>query len=69
MRPDIDHPPPKRQSSASYRRYACQMHTRLAWDQLGAFQNACYRNGASMSDVVRGLMQAYVDSEAERDKA
>jgi len=38
------------------------MTVRLNWALFGAFANACYRNGRSMSDVIRDLMQRYIDS-------
>jgi hypothetical protein len=62
MRADLDQPRPKR-PGPSGRPYDAQINLRLRWQELGAFANTCYRNGKHVSEVLRELMQRYVDGQ------
>jgi hypothetical protein len=66
---DLDFPAPKHPTAAPYLRHDPQVHVRLPWHLVARFQNECYRQGESMSEVVRGMIQAYVESVAESERA
>ena len=66
---DLDYPRPKHPGSASYRRYETQLHLNVHWPMLAAFQSACYRNGLSMSEVLRGAMERYVAEHSDRGES
>jgi hypothetical protein len=67
VRAELDHFQPKR----PYRLPTTpdeSLRIRIAWELHGAFRNACYRRGRSMSEVLRELMQAYVDAPDDSPK-
>ena len=64
MRADLSHPRPKRPWRCPVKPDE-RIELRSPWQLHGAFRNACYRRGRSMSDVLREMMQAYVDSDGK----
>jgi hypothetical protein len=57
---DLNYPTPKH-PTGTYLRHDSQVHVRLPWHLVARFQNECYRHGDSMSEVVRVMMERYVE--------
>jgi len=62
--PELLYPMPKRGASGATREHDKLPTIRTSWHLLSEFQNACYRNGSSMSDVIRSLIAAYIAASA-----
>jgi hypothetical protein len=65
----LDYPAPVREGWGGHKRHPGSLRIRIAWGLFGAFKNACYRNGSSMSEVIRGLIAAYVAADAADERS
>ena len=65
-KPDWDYPAPKHPGPGKICPQDSRLDLRLPWHTLWAFRNAAYRNGLSMAEATRQLMQAYIDAFADK---
>ena len=64
-KPDWDYPARKHPGPSRTYPHDSRLDVRLTWLLLSRFRNAAYKNGMTMAEAIRELMQLYIDASAD----